>query len=73
MALQVKNLASVHEDMDSIPGLTQWVKDPAWLWLWQRLAAAALIQPIAWQLLYGTGVALKRKQKSKQKIYFELV
>ena len=33
--------------------------DPVLLWLWHRLAAAALIQPLAWELLYAAGVVLK--------------
>ena len=29
LAQRVMNPTSVHKDMGSIPGLTQWVKDPA--------------------------------------------
>ena len=35
------------------------------LWLW--LAAAALIRPLAWELPYAAGVALKEKRKKKEK------
>ena len=49
--------------MGSISGLAQWVKNLAWLWLWGRLAAAAPIQPLAWELPYASGVALKKNSK----------
>ena len=40
----------------------------ALLWLWCRLVAAALIQPLDQELLYATGVALKsKKEKKKEK------
>ena len=56
--------------------------DPALLWLWCRLVATALIQPLAWEPPYATGVAQeiattttkdkrqkKKKKKKKKKIY----
>ena len=70
-----------HEVVGSIPGLFQWVKDlavscgvghrcrlvPSLLWLWHRLAVLAPIWPLAWELPYATGSALKKK-KILQKI-----
>ena len=39
--------------------------DLALLWQWCRLVAAALIQPLAWELLYAVGAATKSKNKTK--------
>ena len=35
------------------------------LWLRSRPAAVVMIQPLAWELPYATGVAVKRKKKKK--------
>ena len=34
--------------------------DPKLLWLWHRLAATAVIQPLAWVLPYAAAAALKK-------------
>ena len=44
------------------------VLDPALLWWQHRLAAAALIWPLAWKLPYATGAALKRKKKIRKRL-----
>ena len=35
--------------------------NPVLLWLWCRLAAAAPIKPLVWELPYATSVVLKKK------------
>ena len=41
--------------------------DPELLWLWYRLAAAALIQLLAWEPPYAEGMALRRQKKEKKR------
>ena len=41
--------------------------DPVLLSLWCRLAATALIQPLAWELPYAEGAAIKKTKRQKKK------
>ena len=70
------NPTNIHEDAGLILGLTQQIKDPDIAMscrgcrldlhlLWQRPAAAAPIQPLAWEPPYAAGAALK-SQKEKE-------
>ena len=43
------------------------VSDPVLLWLWHRLAAIALIRPLAWEPPYAAGAALKKTKNIKNK------
>ena len=38
------------------------------LWLWCRPATVAPTQPLAWELPYAPGVALKKKKKKKKNV-----
>ena len=69
--------------MGPIPGLAQWVKDPALLQNcgisqrcgsdpelqcpWHRTVAASLIRPLAQELPYTASAAVKRKKKKKKR------
>ena len=79
MAQWVMNL-NIHEDMSWIPSFTQWIKDLAFQELWCRLQtwlgscvavavtdSCSSYRPLAWELPYAAGVALKSKE-TKQKL-----
>ena len=73
MRMRTQSLCSLSGLRSSIAmscGVAHISSDLPLLWLWCRLAAIALIRPLAWERPYAAGVALKSKNKqtNKQKV-----
>ena len=47
--------------------------DPALLWLWHRLAAAASIRPLAWEPPYALVAALEKDENKQTKKSISLI
>ena len=74
--IQLVSMRMQVQSLDSLSGSGIWCcyelwcrsqmrLDPMWLWLWCRLAATALVPPLAWELPCTIGAALKSPPPKK--------